>query len=131
RRNGSQRPGRPLPNLTDQRQQRSMIAALQLVTRHLAFVRTVQRYQPALLAQFNRNENRATMPGGGRVYGRCLHLALRWFECGNPNLPERARSPPPWNLRRSNSLRPPRSDIATDIRIPVLEQMDDRVRVVL
>src|SRR6185295_3154680 len=34
------------------------------------------------------------MPGGERVYGRCLHLTLQRFECGNPNLLERARSPP-------------------------------------
>src|SRR5213075_1881032 len=36
----------------------------------------------------------------------------------------------PWNLR-GNPLRPPRSDIAADIRIPILEQVNDRVRVVL
>src|SRR5207245_6245043 len=81
-------------NPTDQRQPLGMIATLQLVAGHLVFVRAVQRHQPAALAQFDRNENCATMAGGERVYGRCLHLALRWFECGNPNLPERACSPP-------------------------------------
>src|SRR3954463_15450266 len=71
-----------------------MIAALQLVTRNPVPVGTVQRHQPALLAEFDCNENCATMLGGGRVYGRCLHLTLRWFECGNPNLSEKPRSPP-------------------------------------
>src|SRR3954454_19649578 len=71
-----------------------MIAAFQLMPRDPVPVGTVQRHQPALLAEFDRNENCATMAGGGRVYGRCLHLTLRWFECANPNLPERARSPP-------------------------------------
>src|SRR4029077_7740151 len=54
----------------------------------------MQGHQPGLLTQFDCSENRATMHGGGRDYGRCLHLTLRWFECGNPNLPERQRSPP-------------------------------------
>src|SRR6185437_12209733 len=54
----------------------------------------MQGHQPGLLTQFDCSENRATMHGGGRDYGRCLHLTLRWFECGNPNLPERPRSPP-------------------------------------
>ena len=34
------------------------------------------------------------MAGVGHVYSRCLHLTLRGFECGNPNLPERGHSPP-------------------------------------
>src|SRR4051794_15612159 len=71
-----------------------MIAAFQLMPRDPVPVGTVQRHQPALLAEFDRNENCATMAGGGRVYGRCLHLTLRWFECGNPNLSEKPRSPP-------------------------------------
>ena len=53
-----------------------MIATLQLVTRDPVPVRAVQRHQPALLAEFDCNENCATMTGGGRVYGRCLHLTL-------------------------------------------------------
>src|SRR5205823_11445981 len=85
---------RPFPNSTDQRQQLGMIATLQLVAGHLVFVRAAQRHEPAPLAQFDCNENCATMAGGARVHGRCLHLTLRWFECGNPNLPERACSPP-------------------------------------
>src|SRR4029077_12946013 len=71
-----------------------MIAAFELMTGNPVPIRAVQRNQPGLLTQFDCNENRATMVGGGRVYGRYLHLTLRWFECGNPNLPERARSPP-------------------------------------
>src|SRR5215218_423637 len=71
-----------------------MIAALKLVTRHPVPIRTVQRHQPGLLTQFDRNENCANMGGGERVYGRCLHLTLHRFECGNPNLSERPRSPP-------------------------------------
>src|SRR6195256_3096317 len=71
-----------------------MIAAFQLMPRDPVPVGTVQRHQPALLAEFDCNENCATITGGGRVYGRCLHLTLRWFECGNPNLSEKPRSPP-------------------------------------
>ena len=85
---------RPAADLLDQGQQPGMIAALQLVTRNPVPVRAVQRHQPALLAEFDCNENCATIVGGGRVYGRCLHLTLRWFECGNPNLSEKPRSPP-------------------------------------
>src|SRR5882724_4969318 len=71
-----------------------MIAALNLMTGYPVPVRAVQRHKPGLLTQFDCNENRAIIAGGGRVYGRCLHLTLRWFECGNPNLSERPRSPP-------------------------------------
>src|SRR6202011_5374044 len=78
----------------DQCQQPGMIAALELMTGNPVPIRAVQRNQPGLLTQFDRHENCATMAGGGRVYGRCLHLTLRWFECGNPNLSERPRSPP-------------------------------------
>jgi hypothetical protein len=42
------------------------------------------RLLPTLRGGFNCHENCAIIAGGGRVYGRCLHLTLRWFECGNP-----------------------------------------------
>src|SRR5829696_4431592 len=71
-----------------------MIPTLQLMVGYLILVRAVQRDQPAPLAQFDCNENCATILGGGRGHGRCLHLTLRGFECGNPNLSERPRSPP-------------------------------------
>src|SRR4029077_1322983 len=77
-----------------QSQQTRTIAALELVARKAIPVRTVHRDQPALLAQFNRNVNRATIHSGGRAHARCLHPSLQWFECGNPNLPDWARSPP-------------------------------------
>src|SRR5437899_3430448 len=86
--------GRPPADPFDQRQQFGVISPCDPMAGNPVPIRAVQRHQPALLTQFDRNENRATMEGGGRVYGRCLHLTLRWFECGNPNLPERPRSPP-------------------------------------
>src|SRR5882724_1852895 len=76
----------PVTRLLDQLQQASMVAALELMTRNPIFGGTVHGRQPASLAQFDRNENRAIMPVGGRALGRCLHLPLRWFESGNPNL---------------------------------------------
>src|SRR5882724_5643400 len=76
-----------------------MIATLQLLVGYLVFVRAVQRHQPAPLAQFDCNENCATMLGGGRGCGRCLHLTLRGFECGNPNLIGKATLTASWNLR--------------------------------
>src|SRR5882724_5236042 len=80
-------------------QQASMIATLQLLVGYLVFVRAVQRHQPAPLAQFDCNENCATMLGGGRGCGRCLHLTLRGFECGNPNLIGKATLTASWNLQ--------------------------------
>ena len=47
--------------------QASTIPALELVPGHPVPIGAVQRYQPAALAQFDRNENRATMAGGGRA----------------------------------------------------------------
>src|SRR5882724_12245571 len=81
-----------------------MIATLQLLVGYLVFVRAVQRHQPAPLAQFDCNENCATMLGGGRGCGRCLHLTLRGFECGNPNLIGKATLTASWNLRNAAPL---------------------------
>src|SRR5438876_9572411 len=86
--------GRPPADPFDQRQQFGVISPCDPMAGNPVPIRAVQRHQPALLTQFDCNENCATMAGGGRVCGRCLHLTLRWFECGNPNLPERPRSPP-------------------------------------
>src|SRR5438132_5226541 len=86
--------GRPPAEPFDQRQQFGVISPCDPMAGNPVPIRAVQRHQPALLTQFDCNENCATMAGGGRVCGRCLHLTLRWFECGNPNLPERPRSPP-------------------------------------
>src|SRR5437868_15290873 len=86
--------GRPPADPFDQRQQFGVISPCDPMAGNPVPIRAVQRHQPALLTQFDCNENCATMAGGGRVCGRCLHLTLRWFECGNPNLSERPRSPP-------------------------------------
>ena len=45
--------------------------------------------QPSALAQFNRNENRAIMPCGGRAPLDACISSLLWFECANPNLTRR------------------------------------------
>src|SRR5439155_18740018 len=76
--------GRPPADPFDQRQQFGVISPCDPMAGNPVPIRAVQRHQPALLTQFDCNENCATMAGGGRVCGRCLHLTLRWFECGNP-----------------------------------------------
>src|SRR5260370_16233030 len=75
RRPRPQCPRRPPAYALDQRQQAGMIPAVQLVARDPIPVRTVYHHQPALLAQFDRDENRANMVSGGRAYVGCLHLA--------------------------------------------------------
>src|SRR4051812_904577 len=83
---------RPCTDALDQCQQPGMITPPDLMTGNPVPIRAVKRNQPGLLTQFDRHENCVTMAGGGRGYGRCLHLTLRGFECGNPNLSERPRS---------------------------------------
>src|SRR5882762_8731728 len=51
-----------------------MIAAGKLMPGYPVPVRAVYRHKPALLAQFDCNENRANMADGGRAYVGCLHL---------------------------------------------------------
>src|SRR5205823_1645258 len=94
----SQRPGRPLAHPINERQQAGMIAALQPMVRYLVPVWAVHRHQPTPLAQFDRNENRATIARGGRVHRGCLHLSLRWFECWKPKPIGKATLTAPWNL---------------------------------
>src|SRR2546430_6794291 len=98
-RSHSQRPGRPLAHPINERQQAGMIAALQPMVRYLVPVWAVHRHQPTPLAQFDRNENRATIARGGRVHRGCLHLSLRWFECWKPKPIGKATLTAPWNLR--------------------------------
>src|SRR5260221_10158571 len=57
-------------------------------------VGAVHRYQPALLTEFDRNENRAIIADGGRAHVGCLHLTSPMVRVvANPNLSD-ARSPP-------------------------------------
>src|SRR6266540_95700 len=65
---------RPRAGAVDQCQQTSMIAAVELMTGNPIPLGTVHRHQPAPPAQFDCNENRATMADGGRANSRCLHL---------------------------------------------------------
>src|SRR6516165_3342727 len=62
-------------------------------------IRTVHRYQPALLAQFDRNKNRASTIRGGRAYGACLHLTSPMVRVCKPK-PIGGTPTAPWNLRR-------------------------------
>src|SRR2546423_5359551 len=96
-----------------------MIAALQPMVRYLVPVWAVHRHQPTPLAQFDRNENRATIARGGRVHRGCLHLSLRWFECWKPKPIGKATLTAPWNLpiQFSNSARCSR-DLAISPRKP-------------
>jgi len=70
----SQRPCRPIAYPINQRQQARVITALHLVPGNLILVRTVNRHQPSLLAQFDCTKNRANAVCDGRAYGGCLHL---------------------------------------------------------
>src|SRR5437667_6202962 len=98
RRNASQRPRRPIPDPVDQRQQSSMIATRQLVAGQLVLVRAVQRHQPALLTQFDGNENCAITAGGGRAYGRCLHPTSPMVRVWKPKPIGKTTLTAPWNL---------------------------------
>src|SRR3984893_8646440 len=89
---------RPIAHPIDQRQQARVIPVLHLVPGNLIPVRTVQRYQPGLLAQFDRNKNRANMPCDGRAYGRCLHLTSPWVRVCKPKS-SGCTLITPWNLR--------------------------------
>src|SRR3954447_26618605 len=95
-----------LANALEQCQQSHVVAAFELMPRYAVPIRAVQGDQPALLAQFDRNENRANMADGGRVQVGCLHLTspmVRVVE--NPNL-SGARSPPHGIYARLHRRRP-------------------------
>src|SRR5439155_26336654 len=94
-----------------QRHQSSMIATRQLVAGQLVLVRAVQRHQPALLTQFDGNENCAITAGGGRAYGRCLHPTSPMVRVRKPKPIGKATLTAPWNLRilRTTSPAPARS----------------------
>src|SRR5438034_7794739 len=76
-----------------------MIATRQLVAGQLVLVRAVQRHQPALLTQFDGNENCAITAGGGRAYGRCLHPTSPMVRVWKPKPIGKATLTAPWNLR--------------------------------
>src|SRR6516225_7117355 len=67
-------------------------------------IRTVHRYQPALLAQFDRNKNRASTIRGGRAYGACLHLTSPMVRVCKPK-PIGGTPTAPWNLQRRLRMR--------------------------
>src|SRR5689334_22903376 len=81
-------------NTLDQPQQPNIVATVELVPREAILVRAVHRHQPAALAQFERNENRAIMTRDGRAYVGCSHLTSPMVRVvANPNLSEARPSP--------------------------------------
>src|SRR5215211_902676 len=75
-----------------------MIAAGQLVTRDPIPVRTVYHHQPGLLAQFDRQENRANMANDGCANVGCMHLTSPMVRVCKPK-PIGCTPIAPWNLR--------------------------------
>src|SRR2546426_4664922 len=65
---------RPSTNVLQQTEQSGVVAARKLVAGYPVPVRAVYRHKPALLAQFDCNENCANMADGGRACVECLHL---------------------------------------------------------
>ena len=108
RRDRSELPGCPGSDLPDQRQQPAVIAPRQLMPRNPVPLRAMQRHQPCLLTEFDRNENCATMAGGGRDYGRCLHPTSPMARVYKTQTYGLATLTAPWNLQ-ALSLPQPRT----------------------